>query len=452
MGKHLVQLEILGNKINEFFALNPLIKSAIFETNFGVPAKLRVVRHQKGGLQIVEMRASGKTFLLGEGPAAKVLKQQQNALGQAASQLQQAVASIQAAQAPAPVMQPPPPPAPPPAGPPPGPPMGPMGALPAAPPPMPMAPPMGMPMGPMPPMPMPMAPPPLPPPAVAPPPLPPAPPPVAAPPPGPAAPPPEGMPPEPEPLPTPPHQGGDIDPGAVQMPQGMAKGGVDAGELGDLHRQIQQTDPSGYEQEFGAVTVGNGNVPPDIPAGTLPPPEPEEEAVQLQEIEPPSFPEIEQDYEKSITKFPLNQTQIGQTMQKITHGLGDLHGTERDLSADMLAVLAGTQEDEPGLGGLYAHKKTDKKILKEQETDISQKKDLADLAPFEPGTSEEAALVRGLKGQTIQDVSIENDEDSVRVQLTLASTDWPVIFEFQKGGKVTYTFKDRRYVLLKSWN
>lgn len=450
MSKHLVQLQIIGNKINEYFSLNPKAVFAIFEASLGKEkAKLRVEKKNKS-LEIVEIQVNNKRFLLKEGPAAKVLNQKQASLEQSASQLQQAIANIQAAQAPSQASEPPVPPAP--AGPSAGPSMQPVGM---ASPPLGMMPPMAASAPAMPPMgvggmgvpPTSMPPPTMPAPGSAP--VAPSAPSLSEPPPG------EGLPPEPEPLPAAPHEpGGNLDPGAVALPPGMAQGGIDADELGDLHRMIQKKDPGGYEQEFGAVALGNGNVPPDIPAGTLPPEEPkkEEEAYQLQEIDPmmrpETFPQMQQDYERAITTFPLNQSQIGQTMQKITTGLSGLQGTERDTAADMLATLAGAQEQDPNKLSL-AHKSRGKNIIKED--DLSGKKDLADLAPFQPGTSEESALVRGLKGQTVQDVSVENDEKSVKIQLTLATTKWPVIFEFTQGGKVTYTFKDRRYVLVKSW-
>lgn len=453
MVKHLVQLEILGNKINKYFFENPEAKSVVFEANFGSDnAKLHVVRNKKG-LEIVEMFSNGKNFILAEGPATRVLNQKTDAVEQLAAQtlqaqseLQRQASEIQAAQAPMPVAQPPAPPAP--SGPPMGDPMAPVNAVPPPPtmmPPMPMAPPA--------PAPMPMAPPvmapPVVPPAPAPMPMPTAPPPAMAIPPPQTAPPGQGLPPEPQPMPTAPHQGGDLDPGAIQMPPGMAQGGVDANELGDLHRQIQVKDPQGYEQEFGAVTVGNGNIPPDIAAGTLPPPDPEQEAVHpLQEV-PIDFPQMQQAFDQAITNIPHDPTLTGPAMQKITLGLGGLQGDQRAQGADMLATLAGTQpEDE--FGSLYAHKKSKGKFLKEQSPEGA--KALSDITSFQPGTSEESALVRGLKGQTVQDVSVENDEDSVKIELSLATTDWPVVFEFNKGGKVTYTFKDRRYVLLKSWN
>src|SRR5690606_24141708 len=59
--------------------------------------------------------------------------------------------------------------------------------------------------------------------------------------------------------------------GSIELPPGT----IDADELGDLHRQVQKTDPAGYAREFGAVTLNNPNVPPDIAAGTMPPPDPD---------------------------------------------------------------------------------------------------------------------------------------------------------------------------------
>ena len=456
--KHLVQLELLYNKINEFFTKNPKAESALFETNFeGDKARLRVVR-EEGKLNISQ--------ILKEAPVTKLsdrrtqgLEQVASQIQQTQSQLQQQVADIQQVQQ----GQPPPQPAPiaPPMGPPPGPEMGPLGAPPPGMmPPMPMGvppPPMGPPGG------MPMPPPPMPPPPMAAPPMPPP------------------LPPEPL-----------GEPGSIIVPdgefsddeqaalQGASPGELDPdtgvlakGILGDLGLRkglsaIAGSPAGGQElgSELGSTPadlagdVGNvgapvtgqtPGMPPDITHGTEEPPERERRPKKKESITPVDDLTGVEDIFQSLVSNPAPTPQdYDDATLAIAPAITDpLNPQELDPMLGYLKSIDALNKSQKG-GFLSAGKRNKKgKILKEQDPGASRA--LSDMVPFEPTTSEESALLRGLKGQTIQDVSVENDEDSIKISLILATTDWPVIFEFSKGGKVTYTFKNRRYVLLKRW-
>lgn len=68
--------------------------------------------------------------------------------------------------------------------------------------------------------------------------------------------------------------------------------------------------------------------------------------------------------------------------------------------------------------------------------------------PAQTKTSEQQAVSR-LSGQTIKSANVEFDENLGRLSLELAGHHQPVTLEWDKGGKVIFSYKGARYILRK---
>jgi len=392
----IVQLTLLQKKVNEYFSKNPRAKSVVFETNTGVHDFRCKVENQKGRLQILEMN-------LLEAPVGQVRDQEAQAQQAAMAQQQQALQ--------------------------PGPPMMPVSAAPLPPQAMPV-----MQMAPQQPV---MVDPnqqqvPVDPAAMA---------------------------PQPTPVQQPPVQ---------PEPQ---QGPVNWDEIVASIEAAKAADPDGFTQRFGATPqqqLQNPNVPPEVVTQTEPPDQRGGQKIQSS-AQPMS--EASADYANITQQFmssmdDLDSSKAAQLVQIIHQSMPKLRDPVEIKGAHNMLNMINSYRgklDNPSVrqavstmtSGPSVHfgesKKKRKGLLFEQDDEMADDMSMED-APFVPGTAEEAALVDSLKGQTVKDVKLVNNATAIGLELNLATTDWPAIFEFTKGGKLTFIFKDRRYVLHKKWN
>ncbi len=424
--KELVRLDLLNRKIYEYFSKHPKSKSAVFKMEIGGDKTHWKVTRSSGNLKIVEVKSQTKKFVM-EAPIGQVQAHEDDVMQQQAAAQQAAMAQQAATQAP-------PPPAPPP-----GAPMTPMSAAPMAPTPQP---------------PVPMAPPPM------------AAPPLAAP----VAPPAE--------------------------PTGVGTGAAQAAM--QAVEQAKISDPEGFAQFFGATPqaqLQNPNTPPhlaingdapdqrggqQIAAGADPLTEAGVEYTNMrnlfmQAVDQPTVPNLQAATTAIGSALSGLNPQEKASAESMLQALATWQGKGADPTANAAADIIVKGPPGAGPASFLSHKTRKGKKLREAPgnsfpvdakkkepginpggieatapaaaDDASSQPDI----PFEPGTSEEQALVRNLKGQTIKDVTLENDNNIVRVEFDLATTDWPATLEWERGGKLTFIMKDRRYVLHKKW-
>ena len=75
--------------------------------------------------------------------------------------------------------------------------------------------------------------------------------------------------------------------------------------------------------------------------------------------------------------------------------------------------------------------------------------DLPEQEPEEPKKTAEEQAISKLAGQTIRSAEVEFDESRGKLSLELANTHQPATLEWDKSGKIIFTFKGIRYTLKK---